>query len=787
MFASSLRKRRLVYGKTLLMKGRVCSNPLVGTLCGLTRPFVAVFLLQLIALRWGMGLTLTPALYLQALAIALGVVGVIGYLLACVNKRAYDAAKLQHAQLLRLQRAIESSPAAVMLTNPEFEIQYVNPAFTALTNYTPEEAIGQRPNILKSGMMPESFYTELFATLKRGEQFRGRVLNRKRGVPLKTPDNGVEFSPETHYWAETVIAPILDEAGALLGYCGIQYDITEQVLHEQVEAMRAQTQQLLTRIALMLQSETPLTERIDAVRMTLMEQDIFNEGLTLAVWEQEASELRLRGAAGALQDYFAQGWASLIAAEWETDRVRSMGLQLSSEYVAYQIPLHWMGRSLGMAVVAFHGRHAPLSALGEWREAFLTQLGELIAMAILNEQSRRALLEAKHAAERLAQTRTEFLANMSHEIRTPMNGVLGMLNLLKETPLTDEQRDLLNTAETSAKHLLEILNDILNLAKIEAGQMKLERAPTDLKRLVRETCEMVRPQARLKGLLLREEMPEERELYAAADPTRLRQILLNLLSNAVKFTDTGEVVARLVCLRAETDQLHLRFEVQDTGIGIPPEKHALIFEPFRQADGSTTRKYGGTGLGLAISRKLVELMGGCMGVESEVGKGSRFWFELTLPVAEPPAYVRLEQTERTTEPTILIGLRVLVAEDNYVNQKVIRRTLEKWGVTVEIAENGQQALEWLAREPFHLVLMDCQMPVMDGYEATRRIRAYEATRGLHIPIIALTANALEGDREKCLECGMDDYLSKPINPDLLWNKLVQWGVEKMRSSDAQAA
>ncbi|GIV06121.1 MAG: hypothetical protein KatS3mg016_1696 [Fimbriimonadales bacterium] len=484
------------------MNGRGCAKPFVGTLCSLTRPFVAVFLLQLVALRWGMGLTLTPALYLKALTVALGVVGIIGYLLRRVNSRAYDVAKLQHEQLLRLQRAVESSPAAVMLTNPEFEIQYVNPAFTALTGYTPEEALGQRPSILKSGMMPESFYTELFATLKRGEQFRGRVLNRKRGVPIKTPDNGVEFSPETHYWAETVIAPILDESGVLLGYCSIQYDITDQVLHEQQEAMRAQTQQLLTRIALVLQSETPFAERIDAVRMVLVEQGFFDEGLTLAVWERDASELRLLCAAGAMQTYFERGWASLIAAEWESDRVRNMRLQLSSEYVAYQIPLHWMGRSLGMAVVAFQGRHSLFATLGEEREAFLTQLGEIIAMAILNEQSRRALLEAKHAAERLAQTRSEFLANMSHEIRTPMNGVLGMLNLLKETPLTDDQRDLLSTAETSAKHLLEILNDILNLAKIEAGQMKLERTPTDLKRLMRETCEMVRPQARLKGILL---------------------------------------------------------------------------------------------------------------------------------------------------------------------------------------------------------------------------------------------------------------------------------------------
>jgi PAS domain S-box-containing protein len=675
----------------------------------------------------------------------------------------------------------------VFLTDSEQRIMYVNPAFTELTGYTPDEAIGQRPSILKSGLMPEAFYAELFAALQRGERFRGRVLNRKKGVAMKTADNGVEFSPQTHYWAETVIAPIHDDSGALLGYLSIQTDITEQVLREQAEARRQELRALLTQLALTLQLDAPLGERLPQLMDALTQRGTVGDGSTLAFWERDGETLRLHTAAGALRDYFQRSWETLIVYEWDYDAPRAIQLSLQGRTVnAVVVPVRWMNQSLGLMMLLCDRCRLDRVGLDPVLREFLTDLGELVAMALMRERSRQALLNAKAEAERLAQARTEFLANMSHEIRTPMNGVLGMLNLLKDTPLTDEQRDLLQTAETSAQHLLEILNDILNLAKIEAGQMKLERTPTDLKRLVRETCEMVRPQARLKGILLREELPTD-ELYALADPTRLRQILLNLLSNAVKFTERGEVVARLIKRNASAEtELALRFEVQDTGIGIPPDKQQQIFEPFRQADGSTTRKYGGTGLGLAISKKLVELMGGRMGVVSQVGEGSTFWFEVSLPACDAPAHVRLEQQLRAAEQTPLTGLRVLVAEDNFVNQKVIRRTLEKWGIEAQIANNGREVLEWLSREPFHLVLMDCQMPEMDGYEATRRIRAYEQPRGLHMPIIALTANALEGDREKCLECGMDDYLTKPVNPDQLWEKLTQWGMPRLEQT-AQAA
>ncbi|MDW8106050.1 MAG: ATP-binding protein [Armatimonadota bacterium] len=747
--------------------------PKLKTLCALTRPFVAVFLLQLIALRWGMELPLTPALYLKALVVALGTVAVIGWLLSRVNRYAYETAKLQQEQLTRLQRAIESAPVAVILTDSEFRIEYVNPAFTQLTGYTPEEAIGQRPNILKSGMMPESFYEQLFASLRRGEQFIGRFLNRKKGVAIKTPENGVEFSPQTHYWAESVIAPILDPSGKLLGYCGIQHDITEQVLREQAEARQAELQRLLTQVALALQAEIPLEERLDAVRLALIGHGVVSEASTLTLWGREGEALRLLYATGADATYFQKGWLELTSTEWLVPTVQMVQLQRHRTLNAYLIPMQWMGQVMGIALLGCSRAryHASLPA---WQVEFFTQLGELLAMALLNERSRRALVEAKQAAERLAQARTEFLANMSHEIRTPMNGVLGMLSLLKETPLTAEQRELLATAEVSAKHLLEILDDILHLAKIEANRVQLEQVPVDIAQLVSESCAIVAPQAQAKGLTLRHELPHETPLHVRGDPTRLRQILLNLLSNAVKFTHQGEVVVRVQAVDDTESHLTLRFEVQDTGIGIPLDRQAVIFEPFRQADGSTTRKYGGTGLGLAIVRRLVELMGGQVGVQSTEGVGSTFWFVVPFSKAQLSASTVADKLEDAL-PSVQ-GLRVLVAEDNPVNQKVIRKLLERWNIVVQIAPNGREAVEQFQSATYDVVLMDCQMPEMDGYEATRRIRAYEQHRGLpRTPIIALTANALEGDRERCLQSGMDDYLTKPVEPHLLVHKLVEWG------------
>ncbi|MCU1274628.1 MAG: putative ATPase [Bryobacterales bacterium] len=392
---------------------------------------------------------------------------------------------------------------------------------------------------------------------------------------------------------------------------------------------------------------------------------------------------------------------------------------------------------------------------------------ELQAQELLqrNEELTQAL-EGMAASE----LKNRFIANLSHEMRTPISGVIGLTELVLDSQLTSDQRDNLDAVKTSAESLLVLLNDILDFSKVEAGKLDIDTLPFSLRRTLQAVLKLLNVRSARKAVELSLSVAEEIPDCLEGDAGRLRQILTNLVGNAIKFTERGSITVAVDSETRAADQVLARFSITDTGIGIPPDKLALIFQPFRQADDSISRKYGGTGLGLSISSRLVELMGGSLEVSSQPGRGSTFSFTLPLRIDAPAGDPVLNASAPPcdTSAISIAGLKILLAEDHLVNQRVAVHLLEKQGCSVTAVATGVEALKALANDHFDLVLMDVQMPEMDGLAATAAIRAAEQGGSKHLPIVAMTAHALKGDRARFLASGMDGYVSKPIrSPDLL--------------------
>jgi PAS domain S-box-containing protein len=665
--------------------------------------------------------------------------GVRGFYVLAQDVSELTESRAQLAAALRENQALLGTITAhsiVSITDAAGRIVEVNDNFCRASGYTSAELVGHTHAVVSSKTHDPGFWADVWATISAGRSWRGDVCNRAK-------DGSV-------YWIDSVLTPFVDASGQVVRYISMSNDITAR---KRADAALRQTTSLLGSV-LDSASEVSIIATDPALTIT-----VFNAGAE-----------RLLGYAAAE----VVGCATPMLLH-DADEVSARSAQRSVELGRplargeVFVEADGLGRPAEWVYVRKDGTRVTVSLIVT---AMHGPSGEILGyLGVAHDVTRQkaaehALREAAFRAKQASEAKSQFLANMSHEIRTPMNAVIGLADLLGDTPLSDEQASLLAKVRVASRSLLSVINDVLDLSKIEANELSIEHTPMSLRRVVDELREVMASAAEAKGVALSVVTPEVLPTVSG-DPTRLTQVLTNLLSNAIKFSPHGSVTLRLEELPAAPDRHKLRYSVRDTGIGMSPEAVAKLFAPFQQADASTTRRFGGTGLGLSIVKRLVELMGGEVGVSSQLGAGTEFWVLLELPRAAPVEDRRASLGPRGRR---LAGVRVLLTDDSDINLEVGRRILEREGAEVCLAHDGREAVERLrARPDVDLVLLDVQMPVLDGYAATRLIRA---ELGLtQLPIIALTASALTTEQARAREAGMDDFLSKPFDADVLVRRM----------------
>jgi len=674
--------------------------------------------------------------------------------------------KKAESELSKLSLAVSQSPALVGITDLKGNIEYVNPKVEEVTGYSLEELYGENFRLLKSGEQPFEVYKVLWETISSGNNWRGEFCNKKK--------NGVL------YWESALISPVFDKKGKTTHYIKIAEDITKQKRKKEIQKIiynisNAVVSSINVReFSLVVKSE--LTKVIDTTNFYIALYDENSDSFTMASHFDEKDSFESFPAAKTLTGYVLRTKRTLIANEAKQKELEVLGeidLVGTPSKVWLGVPLLIDGKCIGVVAVQ---SYTSATAFDKSDIEMLEIVSSQLSISINRKKQEEELREALEKAKESDRLKTAFLTNMSHEIRTPMNGILGFANLLREADFSEsEKEEFLKSISVSGERLLNTVNDIVDISKIEAGQMSVSMSPVSIGKLLQEMHSFFEYQARKKGLLLKtmfhDDGPDD---VIITDESKLHAILTNLIKNAIKFTEKGGILVGYNVV-IDDQQPKVEFFVEDTGIGIPDDRQQAVFDRFVQADIEDKRVFEGSGLGLAISKAYAEMLGGVIRVESEEGKGSRFTVTIPYSTEKPEKNPAPADTESVETNKTVSDMDLLVAEDEEVSSEYLKAVLKNSFRHIYFANNGLEAIEILKDHPdIRIVLMDIKMPVMGGCEATHEIRKFNKD----VVIIAQTAFALVGDKEKFLEAGCNDYIAKPINSNELLKLIERYLVKK---------